>query len=93
MQFHLDTGEEAQARSFDGTVFILLSPRAFAPGAPICFTVTRDADVRSFEGRAIGSKRIDDGPFEVRLRFVNLRRADRELLLEAHPPPHGDAGR
>ena len=96
MQFHLDSGEEAQARSFDGSVFILLSPRAFAPGAPIRFTATRDADLRSFEGRTIGSKRIDDGRFEVRLRFVNLRRADRELLLEAHPPPsppHGDVGR
>ena len=81
MRFHLDDGEEAEARSFDGNIVTLLSPRAFAPGAPIRFTATTEEGVHHFEGRTIGSKRIDDARFEVRLRFVNLRRADRELLL------------
>jgi len=40
-----------------------------------------DAEARNFEGRAIGSKRVDEAHFEVRLRFVNLRRADRGLLV------------
>jgi hypothetical protein len=76
----LDSGEDAEALGFDGTTLTMLSPRAYAPGAPIHFSATTDEDARNFEGRAIGSKRVDDGRFEVRMRFVNLRRADRELL-------------
>ncbi len=78
----LDTGEDAEARTFDGALLTFSSPRAFAPGAPIRFTTTSEGDVRSFEGRALGSKRVDDARFEVRMRFVNLRRDDREFLAE-----------
>jgi hypothetical protein len=80
VKIRLDSGEEAEARAFDGALLTLWSPRAFAPGAPILFTATTEGDARPFEGRAIGSKRVDDAGFEVRLRFVNLRREDRELL-------------
>jgi hypothetical protein len=72
----LDSGEDAEARNFDGVVLTVVSPRAFAPGAPIRFSTAAGGDPRSFEGRTIGSKRVD-----VRLRLVNLRRADRELLV------------
>jgi hypothetical protein len=81
VKVRLDGGEEAEALAFDGTTFTMLSPRAYAPGAPIRFSANTDEDARNFEGRAIGSKRVDDGRFEVRMRFVNLRRADRELLF------------
>jgi hypothetical protein len=81
VKLQLDGGEEVQATSFDGNTLTLLSPRAFAPGSPIRFSVAVYDASRSFEGRTIGSKRLDDGRFEVRLRCVNLRRADRELLL------------
>lgn len=81
MKLRLDSGEEADARTFDGAVLTVLSPRAFAPGAPIRFSATTDGEARSFEGRAIGSKRVDNVHFEVRLRLVNLRRADREVLV------------
>ncbi len=80
MKLRLDSGDDAEARTFDGAVLTVLSPRAFAPGAPIRFSATADGESRSFEGRAIGSKRVDDVHFEVRLRLVNLRRANRELL-------------
>ncbi len=80
MKLRLDSGEDAEACSFDGVVLTVLSPRAFAPGAPIRFSATAGGDARSFEGRTIGSKRVDDAHFEVRLRLVNLRRVDRELL-------------
>jgi hypothetical protein len=76
----LETGEEAEAVAFDGNLLKLRSPRAFAPGAPIRFKTTED-EPRSLEGRTIGSKRVDDRCFEIRMRFVNLRRNDRELLL------------
>ena len=82
MKVRLDSGEDADARNFDGVVLTVLSPRAFAPGAPIRFSTTTNGDARNFEGRAIGSKRVDDTHFEVRLRLVNLRRADRELLAD-----------
>ena len=58
-----------------------MSPRAFAPGSPIRFALVLPDEARPLEGRALGSKRVDNDHFEVRLRFVNLRRADRELLL------------
>ena len=82
MKIRLESGEEADAQRFDGNFLILLSPRAFAPGSPIGFFLADEAENRSFEGRTIGSKRVDGGLFEVRLRFVNLRRADRELLQQ-----------
>ena len=81
MKVRFESGEDAEARHFDGNLLILSSPRAFAPGSPIRFTATTADDVRSFEGRAIGSKRVDEAHFEVRMRFVNLRREDRKLLL------------
>ncbi|MFW6050910.1 MAG: hypothetical protein ACODAU_07030 [Myxococcota bacterium] len=74
--------EDAGARlvAFDGQIFTLRSPRAFAPGAPVRFSVALESEARALEGRSIGSRRLPDGGFEVRLRAVNLRRADREHL-------------
>ena len=81
MEMRLQSGDVAEARAFDGNLLTFWSPRAFAPGAPICFVVAADGGQRSLEGRAIGSKRVDDAYFEVQMRFVNLRRGDRELLM------------
>jgi len=86
MEIRLEGGEDAEARTFDGSQLTFLSPRAFAPGAPIRFTATAGGAVRAFEGRAIGSKRIDEVRFEVRMRFVNLRRDDRSIW-SALPAP------
>ena len=83
MKLRLESGEEAEASAIDGNILTLLSPRAFAPGAPIRFSTVGGEVERAFEGRTLGSKRVDDGRFQVRMRFVNLRRADRERLLEA----------
>jgi hypothetical protein len=80
MKVRLESGEDAEARAFDENVLTLWSPRAFAPGSPIRFVATLNDEERSLEGRAIASKRIDDSHFEVRMRFVNLLRADREFL-------------
>lgn len=81
MKLWFDNGEDGEAKSLDGNILTLLSPRAFAPGSPIRFAVLKDEAERWFEGRTLGCKRVDDGRFEVRMRFVNLRRVDRELLL------------
>lgn len=79
MRLRLESGDDAEAQAIDGNVLTLRSARAFAPGSPIRFTVEIDGDQRSIEGRALGSKRIGDF-FEVRMRFVNLRRSHREWL-------------
>lgn len=81
MKVCLHSGEEAHATRIEGNVLVLSSPRAFAPGSPIRFSVAVQDGERTFEGRTIGSKRVDDERFEVRMRFVNLRHADREHLL------------
>jgi len=86
VKIRLDGGEDADAQTFDGNRLTFLSPRAFAPGAPIRFTAATDSGARGFEGRAIGSKRVDDARFEVQMRCVNLRRDDRSIL-SALPAP------
>jgi hypothetical protein len=82
VNLRLQSGEQGEAVRLDGNLLTFLSPRAFAPGSPIRFAVSAEGGPRSFEGRTIGSKRIEGGRFEVRMRFVNLRREDRELLAE-----------
>ncbi|MBT8467224.1 MAG: hypothetical protein HKN10_17920 [Myxococcales bacterium] len=81
MKLRLESGHDAVGLAFDGNLLKLTSPVAFAPGSPIRFNAIVEAKERSFEGRVLGSKRVDDQAFEVRLRLVNLRREDRELLL------------
>jgi hypothetical protein len=86
VNLRLESGQDARGLSFDGTLLKLTSPVAFAPGSPIRFQAIVEAEERSFEGRVLGSKRIDEHGFEVRLRLVNLRRKDRELLTRKLGP-------
>ncbi len=88
MKLRLESGHDALGLTFDGKLLKLTSPLAFAPGSPIRFRFTAivEAGERSFEGRVLGSKRMDEQGFEVRLRLVNLRRDDRELLLKNLSP-------
>jgi hypothetical protein len=82
MNLRLESDEDAEARDFDGNQFTIWSPRAFAPGSPVRFVARFEEGERPLEGRAISSKRIDESQFEVRMRFVNLRRDDRQRLLD-----------
>ena len=84
MDVSLDSGEQATTTAFDGRVLSFLSSRAFAPGSPISFWTELSGRTCTLEGRCLGSKRIDANRFEVRMRFVNLRRRDREALVAAH---------
>lgn len=81
MKIRLESGEDAEAQAVDGNVLTLHSPRAFAPGSPIRFVALLEHGERRFEGRTVASKRIDEGRFEVRMRFVSLRHGDREALV------------
>jgi len=74
----LTGGHAGTAESWDGTVLVVTSPRAFAPGAPLKI----EHGELGIEAKSIGSKRRDDGNFVVRVRVVNLRR-DQRLALDA----------
>lgn len=76
----LSTGEPAELVSLDGIQAVLVSPRPFAPGAPMSFEALVEPEPVALEGKSHGSKRRPDDRFDVRLRLVNLRRADRERL-------------
>jgi hypothetical protein len=65
----------------DGERLEVVSPKAFAPGQPIRFAAVVDGDDVSLEGRSQGSKKRDDGRFDVRMRLVNMSRAVRERLV------------
>ena len=86
VKIRLESGEEAEARAIDGNVLTLHSPRAFAPGSPIRFKVELGDGTKSLEGRTIGSRRLDEHGFDVRMRFVNLRRTDRDALAARLAP-------
>lgn len=75
--------------AFDGKFLSLRSDQAFAPGQPLALAVTIGDSVQRVEGRSQGSKRADDGLFDVQLRPVNLRRQTREALEAAFASPGG----
>ena len=81
MKIRLESGEDCEALSFDGKLFRFAGPRAFAPGAPLRLVLELSEGSRCLEGRSLGSKLGEDERFEVRLRFVNLRRVLRESLM------------
>ena len=58
----------------------LRSPKAFPPGQPLALQLSPDVQL---EARAIGSKRLDESSFELRVRLINLRKDAREALERA----------
>ncbi|MDH3202657.1 MAG: hypothetical protein OEM15_17340 [Myxococcales bacterium] len=83
VEIELDGGHKAEIHSLERNVLTFWSSRAFPPGAPVRFGVLIGEHRRVFEGRSIGARRVEGDRFEVRMRFVNLRRGDREGLLAA----------
>ncbi|HEX7478981.1 MAG TPA: hypothetical protein VF331_14340 [Polyangiales bacterium] len=64
----------------DGHVLWAVSPKAFPPGQPVELVLLLDDGELELATRAIGSKKRDDGHFELRVRLVNLRKQARERL-------------
>ena len=77
----LAAGGEGEAARIEGEVLHLIPARAFAPGAPVALEATIEGEAVALTGKSIGSKRRDDGRFDVRLRMTNLRREERLRLL------------
>jgi hypothetical protein len=78
--FKISTGEQGTVRDFEEPLMTLLSPKAFAPGQPLALTLIADDSQLVLQGKTIGSKREPDDRYVVRVRVVNLRRTDRNLL-------------
>ncbi|MCB9666819.1 MAG: hypothetical protein H6715_01705 [Myxococcales bacterium] len=57
-------------------------PRAFAPGAPVTLALGSDPEIM-LEGRVIDVSRITAGTYALCVRPVNLRREQRQILMEA----------
>ncbi len=73
----------AELVHFAGEVVLFVSDKAFAPGKPL------DVHAAFAEGelpaklKVIGSRRREDGRFDVRARVINLTRELRERLQRA----------
>lgn len=78
MKGTLEGGAELVVQDIDGERLTFACARAFAPGEPLVFQV----EGRRFDAKAMGSKRREDGAFDVKVRLVNLRRDDRSWLDE-----------
>jgi hypothetical protein len=71
---------EGEAVAFDGQFLSIVLPKAFAPGQPLTIAfVDAEAPLR-IEGRSLGSKRLPEGRFEIRLRLVSPRREHQAIL-------------
>lgn len=77
------TGGEGELVALEGEVITAVFARAFAPGAPVKMEASLGEAAHAVEGKTIGSRRREDGRFDVRLRAINLRRETREALAQA----------
>lgn len=74
----LSSGEACKATSIVGEILHVISPVPFAPGAPVDFSI----DDLTLHAKSRGSRRRQDGAFDVQLRLVNLRREERDKLRD-----------
>lgn len=77
-----EAGATVEVAAFDGNFSTFHSPRAYVPGQPVTLEVALETPCR-VEGRTIGSRRIAEGVFEIRIRLVSLTRDTRERMLAA----------
>jgi hypothetical protein len=81
---HIADGLAGHAIGCDAGRLRFVSPKSFPPGQPLALTLQPSAAAPlPLTARCVGSKRRDDGLFDVRARLINLDRATREALAEA----------
>jgi hypothetical protein len=76
-------GSEGRALALEKTVLRAVGDNAYAPGRPLELVLQLDGEAVEVRGKAIGSKKRDDGRFDLRIRLVDLRRDDRGRLEAA----------
>ena len=69
-----------EAIEFDGQFLTIRLPGAFAPGQPLVVKFPDSGAPIRIEGRSIGSKRVDDELYEIRLRLISPRREHQGIL-------------
>jgi hypothetical protein len=79
----LADGALAEVTGYAGEVLTFACERAHPPGEPLQLTVRLPDAELALAGKTVGSKRRDDGRFDVRLRLTSLRREQRSLLERA----------
>lgn len=73
-------GEQARATALQGAILSIEALQAYAPGAPLRLRVQLPEGEATWQGKTVGSKRLSDGRYLVRLRLISLRRAERQWL-------------
>lgn len=77
----LPSGVKAKAVEWKPDVLSLICPNAFAPGQPVELKAQGEGGtVFALIGKSGGSKKRDDGAFDVKLRLHSLRREQRAWL-------------
>jgi hypothetical protein len=71
---------EGEAVGLDNEMLRLISSQAFAPGTPLAFTVVAGDEQLELSGKTRSCKRRADGRFDLGVRLVDLRRAERKTL-------------
>jgi hypothetical protein len=74
---------EGRALACEAGRLHFVAPKSFPPGQPLALALQPSAAARlPLAARCVGSKRRDDGHFDVTARLINLDRATREALVE-----------
>ena len=77
------SGEEGFAVALDGLLLDVVSSGAHAPGRPVEVVLELPDGPLPLRAKSRGSRRREDGRFDVRLRLVELRREERARLEPA----------
>jgi hypothetical protein len=76
-----DGGEaRAVALELQAEVLHLVTDRAFPPGRPLAFDLVVQDEALALQAKAVGSKRREDGRYDVKVRLHTLRRDQRARL-------------
>ena len=79
----IDAVGPAELVHFAGENALLVSDKAFAPGKPLDVHVLFPDEDVIVKLKVAGSRRREDGRFDVRARIINLTRETRERLQRA----------
>ena len=81
ISLRLSDGEAGTALAYADGLLHVVCERAHPPGEPLSLTLLLpDAAELGLQGKCAGSKRRDDGAFDVKLRLTSLRREQRAVL-------------
>ncbi len=74
----LQNGDPVTLETFDGKLLTFGSPKAQAPGTPMRARVELNGS--TLELKSIGSRKRDDGSFELRARITTMPKEVRDAL-------------